>query len=214
MGLAIGLGMLVEFAQSNPAAARQMKADLRHINTVLTEAGLPAHQEPERFDPPLSLRATLTSFPYSWLHHLRRFAAHVMRDPKWVPYPIEPGEDPADDPVLRQMYRRLSSHLLCHSDSEGYYLPLDFDELFLDAGHKIRGGVLGSSQRLFRELLEISDPLEIPVDDDGKLSDEAVQNLSEQRPAGAPFAVERLVWLALFESARVSIERQTAIVFY
>lgn len=214
MGLAIGVGMLAEFSAKDSKAAARMRADFKHINTVLAQRGLEPHKEPEKFSGSLKTRASLTSFPYSWLHYLRRFAAHVMRDPKWVPYPIEPGEDPADDPVLHQMYRRLSSHLLCHSDSEGYYIPQDFEELILDPKHEIRGGVLGSSQRLQEELLLLADPLEIAVGDDGRLSDDIARVVSSQRPAGAPYAVERLVWLALFEAARLSIEHQTAIVFF
>lgn len=214
MGLAIGVGMLAEFSARDPRAAARMRADFQYINQVLNSRGLEAHLEPEEFKRPLKTRASVTSFPYSWLHYLRRFAAHVMRDSKWVPYPIEPGEDPADDPVLRQMYRQLSSHLLCHSDSEGYYLPQDFEELILDPNHEIRGGVLGSSPRLQQELLLLADPLEIAVGDDGRLGDDIAQFVASQRSTGAPYAVERLVWLALFEAARLSIEHQTAIVFY
>jgi hypothetical protein len=214
MGLAIGVGMVAELGRRDPAAADRMRQDLEAINERLKSAGLPTHQEPSDFDEPLKSRASISSFPYSWLHYLRRFAAHVMRAPRWVPYPIEPGEDPADDPVLRQMYRGLSSHLLCHSDSEGYYLPVDFHALILDPEQKLRGSVVGSSYRLREELLGLTEPLEIPVGGGGDLSDEAARSLAAQRPSGAPFAVERLVWLALFEAARLSIEHRTAIVFY
>lgn len=213
MGLAIGVGLLAERVQKDGDVTERIERDLEYINTVLVERGMPTHEEPRSFDEPLKMRASLMSFPYSWLHYLRRFAAHVMRDPKWVPYPIEPGEDPAEDPVLHQMYRNLSSHLLCHSDSEGYYLPIDFEDLILDPEHDIRGGVVGSSHRLREELLSIVDPLEIEVDDEGNISDEVAEYLAMQRPTGVPFAVERLVWLALFEAARLSIERNTAIVF-
>ncbi|RAL21209.1 hypothetical protein DL240_13840 [Lujinxingia litoralis] len=218
MGLAIGVGALVRFEQKNPKAAEEMRRDLAYINTVLEREGLPTHQEPESFDeledpwPPT--RASLNSFPYSWLHYLRRFAAHVIRDPRWIPYPVEPGEDPADDPVLRQLYRQLQSHLLCHSDSEGYYLPVDFDEIFFDPKHKIRGGALGSSYRLREELLLLTDPLEIEVDEEGNLDDDYAAELAAQRPTGAPFAIERLIWISLYEAARLSIEHKTAIVFF
>lgn len=214
MGLAIGVGMLAEFSGEDRNAAARMRADFKYINQVLAHQGLAAHHEPEIFQEPLRSRASLTSFPYSWLHYLRRFAAHVMRDPKWVPYPIEPGEDPADDPVLHQMYRQMSSHLLCHSDSEGYYIPQDFEEPIFDPDHELRGGVLGSSIRLQEELLLLADALEIGVGDDGRLDDDRALGVAAQRPTGAPYAVERLVWLALFEAARLSIAHQTAVVFY
>lgn len=214
MGLAIGVGMLAEYGRTEPQAARRMRRDLDEINTELRRRQLPEHHEPDSFDEPLQFRASVTSFPYSWLHYLRRYAAHVMRDEKWVPYPVEPGEDPAEDPVLRQMYAEMSSHLLCHSDREGYYIPVDFDELILDPDHDIRGGVVGSSQRLRRELVQLTDQLEIRLGDDGQLSDEIAEELSKQRPSHVPFAVERLVWLALWEAARLSIEQDTAVVFY
>lgn len=215
MGLAIGVGILAQTRGGGLKKAQEkFRADLSQLNEVLTEAGLLAHEEPESFERSIKLRATVTSFPYSWLHNLRRFAAHVMRDPRWVPSPLEPGEDPAADPVLHQMYRGLSSHLLCHSDREGYYIPQVFEKPFLDPSHRLRGGTLGSSQKLREELLLLIDPLEINVDQEGNLSDEDAKKIASQRPTEAPFAVERLVWLALYEVARVSIAKETAIVFY
>ncbi len=214
MGLAIGVGMLAEYDRTDPDAARRMNRDLDEINAILDERDLPRHHEPETFDEPPTIRASMSSFPYSWLHYLRRFAAHAMRDPKWVPYPVEPGEDPADDPVLLQMYRQFSSHLLCHSDSQGYYLPIDFEDLLFDQQQKLPGDIVGSSHRLCDELLAVSDHLEIAVDECGGLTDEEVDLLARQRPSHVPFARERLVWLALFEAARASIEHDTAIVFY
>lgn len=214
MGIAVGVGMLAEYQGSQPEQARQMRHDLHDINAELRQRDLPEHQEPEQFDEPLRMRASVTSFPYSWLHYLRRFAAHVMRDPKWVPYPVEPGEDPANDPVLRQMYRQMSSHLLCHSDREGYYLPVDFQELILDPDHQIRGAVVGSSYRLREELAQITDQLEIELTDNLRLSDDVADAISRQRPAEVPFAAERLVWLALWEAARLSIDHNSAVVFY
>lgn len=214
MGLAIGVGMLAEYDRTDSDAARRMRRDLDEINASLDEHDLPRHREPTDFDTPPRLRASMTSFPYSWLHYLRRFAAHVMRDPKWVPYPVEPDEDPASDPVLHQMYGRMSSHLLCHSDSEGYYVPVEFDDLLVDSDGELPGGVVGSSYRLRDELLSLTDQLEIGVDDRGQLSDDRVDELSRQRPSNVPFARERLVWLALFEAARASLEHDTTIVFY
>jgi hypothetical protein len=213
MGLAIGVAMLPQWEIEEPAAAQRMRNDLAQLGRFLLERQLPVFEEPATFSEPLKSRASLVSFPYSWLHYLRRFAAHVMRDPKWIPYPVEPGEDPAEDMVLRQMYRNLSSHLLCHSDCEGYYLPLDFQDIILDPTHELRGGALGSSYRLLEELILLCEPLEIPLRQ-GQLDDATAQWLADQRPTGAPFAIERLVWLALFEAARLSTLHRTAIVFY
>ena len=213
MGLAIGVGMLARASRTHSDRSDEIRRDLEVVNEALRQRGLPEHEEPQDFDEVPQLRASVTSFPYSWIHNLRRFAAHVMRDPKWIPYPLEPREDPAEDPVLHQMYRRMESHLLCHSDREGYYVPVDFDDLIRDPDIGIRGVVLGSSYRLREELLSFADTLEIEVDGNS-LSDEVAAEISKQRPTEVPFAIERLVWLALFEAARVSIEEQTAIVFH
>ncbi len=214
MGLAIEVGCLAKYVgDGDDARADQFREDMTHINAKLEERDLSPHSEPQSFDNELAMRASLTSFPYSWLHYLRRFAAHAIRDPKWVPYPIQPGEDPAADPVLHQMYRQMRSHLLCHSDREGYYIPVDFGPLILDPSHEMRGGVVGSSQQLRQELISICNPLEIELNDQGELDDQAASRLSTQRPNETPFAIERLVWLALYEAATVSIEEDTAIVF-
>lgn len=214
MGLAIEVGALATYgAAKNTEKIDKFTADLEKINAQLVERGLEPHHEPVAFDSPPETRASLTTFPYFWLHYLRRFAAHIQRDPKWVPYPVQPGEDPAADPVLQQMYRRMESHLLCHSDREGYYLPLDFRELILDPSHEITGGVVGSSYRLRDELLQLCSCLEIEVDDQGELSDDIAAAVADERPNEAPYARERLVWLALWEAARLSIDHRAVILF-
>ncbi len=206
MGLAVGVGL---FGDEKRDESR--RGDLKAINEVLQDRGLPTHAGGPVVGTEAS-RATVNSFPYSWLHYLRRFAAHVMRDPRWVPFPIQPGEDPAEDPVLRQLYAEMKSHLLCHSDREGYYLPQDFEELLVERA-KLPGDVVGSSYQLRRELIEISEVLEIRLDDDGELSDEEAKRVGEQRPANYPFAIERLVWLSLFEASRLSVEQDRLVVF-
>ncbi len=206
MGLAVGIGL---FGDEDKDDARQR--DLAAINEALQARDLPTHEGGSIIDTEES-RATVNSFPYSWLHYLRRFAAHVLRDPKWVPFPIQPGEDPAEDPVVRQIYAEMESHLLCHSDSNGYYVPIDFQELIIDR-ERLPGKVLGSSYQLRRELIEISATLEIKLDDHHRLSDEEARRVGEQRPANYPFAIERLVWLSLFEAARMSVEYDRVIVF-
>jgi hypothetical protein len=57
----------------------------------------------------------------------------------------------------------LASHLLCHSDAGGYYVPVDFgDPLFLPEEAEVRGaGMVGSSQGLLAELAGIASPLGI-----------------------------------------------------
>jgi hypothetical protein len=61
--------------------------------------------------------------------------------------PCPDGENPAQDKAIDDQSSMLSSHLPCHSDCEGYYVPIDFGEpLFADEDAFAGAGMLGSSQ--------------------------------------------------------------------
>lgn len=122
MGLAVEVGMLADLNLNDKEGASWLRKSLSKVNDVLAENNLPVYIEPEAL-PPLENRASLCSYPYSFLHHLRRFAAHAATKPKWAPKPFPKSQDPADDPVVADELAMLSSHLLCHSDSEGFYVP-------------------------------------------------------------------------------------------
>ena len=81
MGLAIGVGTLAELVPLDPEGAEWTRASLTSLASVLERNGLPAHEEPEIFPTPLfSLRHSCTSFPYSFLHYLRRAYAYVHEE--------------------------------------------------------------------------------------------------------------------------------------
>lgn len=214
MGLAIGVGVLADLMLHDAEGAEWLKKDFERLNEVLRENNLPEHSEPENL-PKLSRRSSLNSFPYSFLHYLRRVAAHRFRDENWIAEPFPENENPADDPVLDSEMYMMNSHLLCHSDCEGYYVPVDFSEVIVEPGkqNRIRGGLLGSSHKLMKELIEIAPALEIEISD-GKLADAEIENIKLADRAESGLFREKIVWLALFEAARLSLEHQTAIVFH
>lgn len=74
-----------------------------------------------------------------------------------------------------------ASHLLCHSDCEGFYLPVDFEVVLIDSQDqdRIPGGLLGSSYRLRDELLAIAPALGITVSD-GELADAEGDRLNHE----------------------------------
>jgi hypothetical protein len=129
MGLAIQVGLLAYFIENDPEGAYWLRESLDRVNEVLVEKGIPTHLEPKKLNIP---SATSWGFSYSWIHHLRRLYARAIDDPDWVPIPISAGENPADDDVLDNEMYMFDSHLICHSDSEGYYLPIEFDEIIAD----------------------------------------------------------------------------------
>ena len=76
------------------------------------------------------------------------------------------------------------------------------------------GGMLGSSQRLREELIEVAPKLGISINQTS-VSDSEVARLNQIAVGEdeAMFFRECCVWLALFEACRVSIECRTAICF-
>lgn len=217
MSLSVGIGARAELSELDPEGLEWLLEDLAAVNAVLRANDLPEHDEPEQL-PPHTDRAALGSFPYSWLHGLRRLYALILHNagqPGWQPAPMpgdyEVGSDPLIDEELT-IYMR--SHLIVHSDAEGFYVPVDFDEPLLDDPDTgaLPGAILGSSQRLLAELRAVAPWLGIALDPSGGLDDDSAGRI-DNTPDGDPWQEEKLTWLALFEAARLSTELRTAIVF-
>jgi hypothetical protein len=213
MGLSISVGLLADLLENDEAGATAMRSTLAAINEVLAENHLPTYEEPEKL-PGLVSRAQVTSYPYSFLHYLRRFYANVVHDPDWIPCVTPDDESPTDDAVLDEEMYMMASHLLCHSDSQGFYLPIAFEALIIDASEadRIPGGIVGSSDQLMQELVEIAPLLGIKLRG-GSLTDEEATRINSLAETEAGFWIELLVWISLFEAARLSLEYGTAIVF-
>jgi len=211
MGLAVEVGMLAYLNENDAEGAGWLRESLNKVNGVLDENDLPIHSEPDSL-PFLRSRASIDSYPYSFLHHLRRFAAHALTKPNWMPKPFPESEDPADDPVVASESAMLNSHLLCHSDCEGFYVPVEFAEPLLTDETRVPGGMLGSSFGLMWELLSVSPVLGIKLADE-KLPDSETDRINDVVEAEGLFWIEHAVWISLYEAARLSIEYQTAICF-
>lgn len=212
MGLSVQVGLLAGLMESDPEGAEWFREELARINRLLSENGLPLHMEPREM-PQVQSRSALDGYPYSYLHHLRRAAARLLEDPDWPPAPVPEGEDPADDPAVAEELALMRSHLICHADDEGYYVPIEFEEVLLDDSEEIAGGgLVGSSQRLLAELREIAPALGIELQD-GELADEEADRVAAEIHDEAELWIEKAVWLDLFEAARLSVQHNSAIVF-
>jgi hypothetical protein len=197
MGVDVTLGL--EFEDEDLLAE-----ELEAVNTALTSHGLPPHAEPEEWAPVKS-RATLKGFPYSVLHELRRAAVYALEQGKLPEF--DPHEDPSDDPLVVENVLEGMLHLVCHSDREGYYVPTDFEEPIVEEG--VPGEILGSSQQLLSELVAVAPYLGITLDGDS-LSDAEASRVGTTK---GKWTNERIAWLALYEAARLSVERHTVIRF-
>lgn len=211
MGLSISTGMLADLHIHDPEGAEWLAEDFEKLNVLLEQQGLPKHLEPITITKPPS-RGQHSSFPYGYLHRLRRALAFANQDPSAFG-PIPDGMDAANDPILEnELYVMMNSHLICHSDCEGFYLPIDFAEpLIDDLELNFAGAIVGSSQRLQQELIKVAPLLEIQLDS-GILSDAEAQKLARHNQQH-PFEIERLVWFALYEATVTSLAQKTAIVF-
>lgn len=216
MGLAISVGALAELLEEDPEGAEWMEESFAAANRLLAAAGLPLHTEPRVLEP-LQSRASLCSFPYSFIHYLRRAYAYRVDSPNWVAAPLDEDEDPSEDEVLEEVAERFESHLLFHSDAEGFYLPVDFDDVLVadpaDEEAAVPGELLGSSYRLMEELVLVAPALGIALTVDGQLSDAEAARIDEIACSGEGLCREIASWLALYEAARLSIQHKTAIVF-
>jgi hypothetical protein len=186
--------------------------DFELINRALQGAGVPVHVEPSAL-PELEWRSEYTGFPYSYIHYLRRVVAHALHDPGWRATPLAPDDDPTEDPLLIRELESLRSHVICHSDVDGYYVPVDFaSPILMDHEDMHVGLILGSSQRVLHELGLAAPALGIELQG-GRLSDKEAERLHGGGDESEPLAIEKIVWLTLYEAARLSVEHRTAIRF-
>lgn len=101
-----------------------------------------------------------------------------------------------------------SSHLLCHADYAGYYIPVDFpDPLFLPEAANVGGaGMVGSSRQLLAELRTFASAIGIQLDEAGAVT--------EEKPADDdPFDAEKFAWSQLYRACLASLDSGHAIVF-
>jgi hypothetical protein len=204
MGLTASIGFL-ESLRDEPAGQARFRQRLTGVNAVLRAEGLPEHVEPTEL-PPHTYRSELDSIGWDWLHCLRRLHALVLHGVEPTPAPENyPGRE-LDPMIDEELSVHLRSHLIVHSDADGWYVPIDFrDMLYGD----VPGRILGSSPRLLAELRSLTGPLGIVPDVD----DAEAARLNAVTDAD-PWWREKYAWLHLFEAARLSVELSTAIVFH
>lgn len=210
-GAATVRGMGLSISVGNPAAGdaegeEYYRQAITALARALAEEGATpwAPPEPGTADGPAALPAA--GFPYSYLHQLRRaFALHVEGQPVT---PVTSAADlDAADRYIDDATSMLNSHLLCHSDTSGYYVPVRLgDPVFLAPDTKVAGGgIVGSCQDLLDELRAIAPAIGIRPESGGTVGDPGDDD---------PFAVEQLVWRALDDCCRASIATGWPVVFH
>lgn len=205
MGLAISSGELAYTLKEDPEGAEWIEKDLVIINSKLKKNGIKEHTEPK--DLPEVKMSCIEGFPYSFLHYLRRIYALDYLGKEVTPTNGDLTKQ--DDDIIDEASEMMDSHLLCHSDAEGYYVPIEFDDVIFS--EEIPGGMLGSSYKLFSEIIKIANRIGIEVKD-GEISSDTYNELSEANEEH-PYYIERVVWFALYENCKNSIQNNTLISF-
>ena len=125
--------------------------------------------------------------------------------PAFAPAPLDFAPDV--DPLLAREADHADSHLCCHADAEGYYLPRPLPALLADDA----GGLIGSAVALLDELRAVAPLLDIPVTDAGVTSAVAYSLL--EADALDPLRGERIAWGALWATATASVASGALLVF-
>jgi hypothetical protein len=142
--------------------------------------------------------------PYDVLPRLRAMYIVATLDPRWRP-------KTGDEAIRSHTYDQFldggdsvlytSSHLCNHGDSDGVYIPVHFDQV-----HPLEGTFsVGSTPHLIDELAIVGRVLDLP-------DDAAVASyLTSKQPS--TLELEKHLFCALWELARLSMKHCTAIVF-
>jgi hypothetical protein len=220
MGLDIVVGE-IPYYEGDPDDSdfqEYQKRQYERINSILRNAGLPAHDEPVCSQGGAPWHIRIGSF--SCLHYLRRIAAHLWAGNGLAPPCLD--DRASRDPVLKRYYMAVNespniqfAHLINHSDDGGYYLPIPFDtplepgfELIKNIGCQ----VIGSSFTLMDECEYLADFLELPLDLDPETVREASLGKEKGEAVWERYGVESFVCSALYMAAKVSVESGCTIV--
>jgi hypothetical protein len=222
--LTLCVGVPSEVRESDPEYLEYFEGQVEAVNGVLDSFGLPEYREP--FDIEDERTFEFDMLGYDGLHYLRRLAAHLALKGELPP----PGDDDAQtDPVLNDYYRIFDAslargqatgmpfqHLIVHGDAEGYYLPVEFEDVIIpDASLEIAGGMLGSSHALLGECKELARQLELPegLSPDDEAFDEAFENQGLGEAKWERYRVESYTCLGLIRACEASLETGAAVVF-
>ncbi|PBC75695.1 hypothetical protein BX265_0370 [Streptomyces sp. TLI_235] len=202
MGLSITVGLLDDLDRHDPEGAAHHARELDLLAEALQAKGI-AWREPA---PAGTGRAACAGgFPYSHLHHLRRaFVLHRRGAAVTPAATTDPEQYDLDCGEVEEETLMFSSHLLCHSDCAGYYVPADFaDPLFLPADAPVAGGgIVGSTSGLLAELRRLAPAIGIDPDD-------PAEPARDDR-----YEAEAFAWHLLHRACRESQAAGRAIVFH
>ncbi len=236
MELNVTVGVLADRMGRDKDQAASIEQELAAVNAALKQAGLKRHKEKKKAEP-WSARMQ----GHYALHALREVAARIaakedLPKDRQIDGAETPGAekhfadvlehvlDPNRPGAIAKLFgskRRLPefAHLCFHSDSTGYYVPVDFKTPIIpkdvtpDTKHL---WPLGSSQRLLQETTRLAKALVVP---DGMTHDDNTLKRwreGEDETPSAPWQAHPVAahaCLILQDAARRSVKSRAAIHF-
>jgi hypothetical protein len=239
MGLTVAVGLYAQNLAEDQEQAEFLDEPFDALNEVLTEQGMPVHEEPKSMPHDQYFEAQM--WGYGGLHALRRLAAFWALQGA-LPPPGASYESYTDDPTsvqfgqLHEHYllnrdkrkilglfggpppRPKFQHLVLHSDAEGFYLPMAFDEVIVDFAQPQRPGLgmmIGSSAALLKECNELAVALGLPDDVDPESDDflDLMYSPNMEGPVWQAYPVEAHSILNLMAACRASLQTGAVIQF-
>jgi hypothetical protein len=230
MSLSLCVGQLADcIAVKDRDCVRRMRRALEKINEVLKANELPEHHEPERVQGGKRWTCRIAGH---YLTPLRRLAAHVRQrliNDEGDEDEFDTWPEPWDrvwsvgyqDPILEEYYDdggELFDHLMYHSDYQGYYVPIDFDDPLYPRGEleEELGGPIGSTRFLLSDCEEVARMIHLPtdLDADSKCFDDAVTSAEKLGQGWWNYATESERCLKLIAACRKSLEWNSVIVLH
>ncbi|MFD8708059.1 hypothetical protein ACFV1W_36690 [Kitasatospora sp. NPDC059648] len=193
MGLSISVGLL---------GTPELRDDAEVLHRALGAEGV-VWREPVAA-PGGPAEVFSAGFPYSYLAGLRRvYVLHRLGEPVTGARGVSREQYEADLELVDDETVMFDSHLLCHADHAGYYVPAESafeDPLFLPEEADVPGaGMVGSSGALLAELQGFAAAIGIRPAADGSL-DPAESRRLEALPGDDPFEPEVFAWHQLFRA--------------
>ena len=110
------------------------------------------------------------------MHYLRWVEIQLSVNPQSPLIPINSNDELDDKLNSVDFVDFMDNPLINHADNEGYYLPVDFDEVLFD---DVENQSIGSSYHLMAVLQDSAPHLGISLVD-GKLTDEEIARLTQR----------------------------------
>lgn len=231
MALALQTGVLAQLYTEDETQYIAIQKELNQVGDFLNKNGV-AHTFQEPTQLPNDRIWSTDMYGYSGLHYLRRVAAYLFLEKRLPP----PGDwSSSNDPILVQYFEQYFGgnittltkqfltrkkvfpfeHLIIHSDTDGYYFPIDFQRVIVTNDSELCGGFIGSTYRLIEELQQLTQVLQLDLNrtiDDIALYD-AAENQGNGSELWEQYGVESFTCLKLYKGCLESIENRCVLAF-